>query len=133
MIPYDGKSNITWNDRGELTTDQMAGIPELAGVLTTRALLYDDGAGVVYDWAPLEDVARMWCIPTALTDQDIVDRLNLIAGSGWQDPSEQARTAQATADDAKATADTAAASMNEYMDALLGLNATNETEATDAE
>ena len=39
----------------------------------------------------------------------------------------------AKADEAKATADTAAAGMNEYMDALLGLNATNETEATDAE
>lgn len=41
--------------------------------------------------------------------------------------------ADAKADEAKATADTAAASMNEYMDALLGLNTTNETEATDAE
>ena len=39
----------------------------------------------------------------------------------------------AKADEAKATAGTAAASVNEYMDALLGLNATNETEATDAE
>ena len=42
-------------------------------------------------------------------------------------------TTEATADEAKATVDTAAASMNEYMDALLGLNATDETEATDAE
>ena len=41
--------------------------------------------------------------------------------------------ASAKADEAKATADTAAASVNEYMDALLGLNATDETEATDAE
>ena len=39
----------------------------------------------------------------------------------------------AKADEAKATAGTAAASVNEYMDALLGLNATDETEATDAE
>ena len=39
----------------------------------------------------------------------------------------------AKADEAKATADTAAAGMNEYMDALLGLDATSETEATDAE
>lgn len=42
-------------------------------------------------------------------------------------------TAKATADEAKGAADTAAASMNEYMDALLGLDATDETEATDAE
>ena len=38
-----------------------------------------------------------------------------------------------TANEARATADTAAASVNEYMDALLGLNTTDETEATDAE
>lgn len=49
-------------------------------------------------------------------------------------------TAKATAEEAKqtvseagTTADTAAASMNEYLDALLGLDATDETEATDAE
>ena len=41
--------------------------------------------------------------------------------------------AQQTADEAKTTADTAAASVNEYMDALLGLNTTDETEANDAE
>ena len=39
--------------------------------------------------------------------------------------------ASATAEDAKKAADTAAASVNEYMDALLGLNTTDETEATD--
>lgn len=44
-----------------------------------------------------------------------------------------AQGAQATADEAKATADESAASVNEYMDALLGLDATNGTGATDAE
>lgn len=46
---------------------------------------------------------------------------------------EVAREAKSVADEAKTTADTTEASMNEYMDALLGLNATNETEANDAE
>ena len=41
--------------------------------------------------------------------------------------------AKAIADEAKATVDTSAASVNEYMDALLGLGTTGETEATDAE
>ena len=41
--------------------------------------------------------------------------------------------ASAKADEAKATAGTAAASVDEYMDALLGLGATDETGATDAE
>lgn len=44
-----------------------------------------------------------------------------------------AAEAQQTADEAKTTADTTSASVNEYMDALLGLNTTDETEATDAE
>ena len=44
-----------------------------------------------------------------------------------------AKKAKAAADEAKTTADTSAASMNEYLDALLGLDTTNETEATDAE
>ena len=47
--------------------------------------------------------------------------------------SSKVSAADAKADEAKSTADTAAAGMNEYMDALLGLNATDETEATDAE
>ena len=42
-------------------------------------------------------------------------------------------TANATAEEAKGAADTAAASTNEYLDALLGLDATDEAEATDAE
>ena len=49
------------------------------------------------------------------------------------DPVAIATEARQLATEAKATAGTAAASMNEYMDALLGLNATDETEATDAE
>ncbi len=44
-----------------------------------------------------------------------------------------ATATQAVANEAKAAAGTAAASVNEYMDALLGLGTTDETEATDAE
>lgn len=43
------------------------------------------------------------------------------------------RDAAASGGEAKQAADTAVASVNEYMDALLGLNTTDETEATDAE
>ena len=55
------------------------------------------------------------------------------ATSAAQTATEAAATAQTTADEAKSTAGTAAASVNEYMDALLGLGATSETGATDAE
>ena len=57
----------------------------------------------------------------AMTDKSAADAMSA------------AQEAQTTANEAKATAGTAAASVNEYMDALLGLDATNETEATDAE
>ena len=57
----------------------------------------------------------------AMTDKSAADAMSA------------AQEAQATANEAKATAGTAAASVNEYMDALLGLNTTNETEANDAE
>lgn len=50
--------------------------------------------------------------------------------NGIRTTAEEAKTA---ADEAKSTAGTAAASVNEYMDALLGLGTTDETEATDAE
>ena len=52
---------------------------------------------------------------------------------GMADASTRADEAASVAGEAKQAADTAAASVNEYMDALLGLNATDETEATDAE
>lgn len=51
---------------------------------------------------------------------------------GVADASKKADEAASVAGEAKQAADTAAASVNEYMDALLGLNTTDETEATDA-
>lgn len=52
---------------------------------------------------------------------------------GMAEASTRADEAASVAGEAKQAADTAAASVNEYMDALFGLNATDETEATDAE
>lgn len=46
---------------------------------------------------------------------------------------EEIEMAMETAREAKAIAEQAGTSVNEYMDTLLGLNTTNETEATDAE
>lgn len=73
---------------------------------------------------------------TAATAQAAADKAKgavADATSAAQTAAEAAATAQTTADEAKATAGTAAASMNEYLDALLGLDATDETGATDAE
>lgn len=52
---------------------------------------------------------------------------------GMADASKKADEAASVAGEAKQAADTVAASVDEYMDALLGLNTTDETEATDAE
>lgn len=52
---------------------------------------------------------------------------------GKESMEQDIRDAAASGGEAKQAADTAAASVNEYMDALLGLNTTDETEATDAE
>lgn len=52
---------------------------------------------------------------------------------GMADASKKADKAASVAGEAKQAADTAAASVNEYMDALLGLNTTDETEAANAE
>ena len=52
---------------------------------------------------------------------------------GMADASKKADKAASVAGEAKQAADTAAASVNEYMDALLGLNTTDETEATNVE
>ena len=57
-------------------------------------------------------------------------RLLFDAGILVKGATELAKEAKAIAEQTKTTADTAAASVNEYMDALLGLS---ETEATDAE
>lgn len=52
---------------------------------------------------------------------------------GMAEASTKADKAASVAGEAKQAADTAAASVDEYMDALFGLNTTDETEATDAE
>ena len=179
MILYDMKSGINWVRGGEMSAEQMKGMPEYKALFSTPCVLYDDGVGGVYSFEPLADAAARWCVPqvggtdavfaelkarmdgtykapgvaeveekadaaqtaaqtaseTAATAQAAADEAKgavADATSAAQTASEAAATAQATADEAKATADTAAASMNEYLDALLGLDATDETEATDA-
>ena len=168
MIVYDGVSGIYWFYHGWKTAEEMRADPEFSGIFDGPALLYDNGAGKVYDWEPLADVCARWCVPLGPGVDLALDKVKGIAAGGFSDPSdvateakevadeakatadeakgavsdatsaaqtasEAAATAQTTADEAKELADTAAAGMNEYMDALLGLGTTDETEATDAE
>ena len=93
--------------------------------------LIKDGA-LVYDGAQTaeEQAAEAAAERRATIDAGAAE---YFADGGRERMHAEIDTAQSTADEAKTTADTAAASVNEYMDALLGLDATDETEATDAE
>lgn len=47
---YDGESSICWAHRGLLTREQMADVPQYEQLLSQPSVLFDDGAGKVYDW-----------------------------------------------------------------------------------
>lgn len=47
---YDGESSIYWAHRGLLTREQMADVPQYEQLLSQPSVLFDDGAGKVYDW-----------------------------------------------------------------------------------
>lgn len=130
MILYDGGS-VDWVYDGWKTVDQMQGDPRYARLLSEPCVLYDNGNGRAYRYEPLADLAARWAVPQELTPEEVFAEVSARMAGTYKAPG--AAEAQQTADEAKATADTAAASMNEYMDALLGLGATDETEATDAE
>ena len=129
---YDKKSDINWFYTGEtLTAKQMMDRLEYEGMFRCTALLFTNGAGSAYYWRDLSDLAAEYAVPSSGDPEEVLELINNAANGTYKAPG--VAEAQQTADEAKATADTAAASMNEYMDALLGLDTTNETEATDAE
>ena len=135
MKLYDGASDIGWFYDGPKTRAEMDGDSRYPQ--DGRAVLHDDGAGKVYSWQLLDVLCDAYGVTKtedARADFDAVaTAMEKIPPDRAEQALEMAATAQTTAGEAKATADTAAASVNEYMDALLGLDATSETEATDAE
>ena len=135
MQLYDGTSDIDWFYDGPKTRAKMDGDSRYPQ--DGRAVLHDDGAGKVYSWQLLDvlcDAFDVTKTEDARADFDAVaTAMEEIHPDRAEQALEIAETAKATAEEAKTTTDTAAASMNEYLDALLGLDATNETEATDAE
>ena len=138
MQLYDQVSSITWAYGGEMTPEEMREGDLYNELFEVPCVLYDNGAGKVYRFEPLETVCARWAVPYTGNPTQDFDSLTAAMDGTYKAPGvaeveEKAATAQTTADEAKATAGTAAASMNEYMDALLGLNTTDETGATDAE
>ena len=137
MKLYDGTSDVDFFYYGTLTRAEISENPSLADLVSVPCVLYDDGAGRVYRFDRLDVLADRYGVD--MTDDpeqtfaSVLSAMEEITPDRAEQALEIAETAQQTADEAKATAGTAAASVNEYMDALLGLNATDETEATDAE
>ena len=137
MYLYDGASDVDFFYFGTLTHAEISENPSLADLVSAPCVLYDDGAGRVYRFDRLDVLADRYGVD--MTDDpeqtfaSVLSAMEEITPDRAEQALEIAETAQQTADEAKATAGTTAASVNEYMDALLGLNATDETEATDAE
>ena len=137
MYLYDGTSDVDFFYAGTMTHAEISEDPSLADLVSAPCVLYDDGEGRVYRFDRLDVLADRYGID--MTDDaeqtfaSVLSAMEEIPPDRAEQALEIAETAQQAADEAKATAGTAAASVNEYMDALLGLDATSETEATDAE
>lgn len=137
MHLYDGTSDVDFFYAGTMTHAEISEDPSLADLISTPCVLYDDGEGRVYRFDRLDVLADRYGVE--MTDDADQTFSAVVEAMGEPEPDraeqalEMAESAQQTADEAKATAGKAAASVNEYMDALLGLNTTSGTEATDAE
>lgn len=130
MYLYDGTSDVDFFYAGTMTHAEISEDPSLADLISTPCVLYDDGEGRVYRFERLDVLADRYGVE--MTDD--ADQTFSAVRSAMDEPATgKAEQALQMAESAQQTADTAAASVNEYMDALLGLDATNETEATDAE
>lgn len=107
MIIYDGTSNVDWFYHGEKTAEEMRADPEFSGIFDGPALLYDNGAGKVYDWEPMADVCARWCVPLGPGVDLALDKVKGIAAGGFSDPSDVATEAKEAATEAKAIAEQA--------------------------
>lgn len=130
MQLYDG-SSVDWFYYGWKTEDEMRTDEKFSQLFSEPCVLYDNGAGKVYRFDTLANLAARCAVPSTDSPSVIFDNVMEVLNGTYQAPG--VAEAKEVATEAKATADTAATSVNEYMDALLGLNTTNETEATDAE
>lgn len=71
MILYDHESPINWARRGTMTVEQMAEVPQLSQLLAEPSVLFDNGAGTVYDWRLLSvECARYGVEKTGDADAD---------------------------------------------------------------
>lgn len=130
MRLYDGTSDLDFVYGGLTPASVMRRQAMYRMLFEAPCVLYDTTDGRVVSFEPLSDLAVRMAVPQTTSEATFAACEQAMSGA-YKAPG--VAEAQTTADEAKSTADTAAASVNEYMDALLGLDATDETEATDAE
>lgn len=130
MRLYDGTSDLDFVYGGLTPASVMRQQAMYRMLFEVPCVLYDTTDGRVVSFEPLSDLAVRVAVPQTTSEATFTACEQAMSGT-YKAPG--VAEAQQAADEAKTTADTAAASVNEYMDALLGLGATGETEATDAE
>lgn len=86
MILYDRTSPVTWARRGTMTVEQMAEIPQLSQLLSEPAVLFDNGAGTVYDWRLLSVECARYGVEC--TGDEDADYAALLAAVDQPRPSE---------------------------------------------
>ena len=138
MLLYNG-GPVDWFYDGLKTEDEMRADERYSKLFDAPCVLYDNGYSKAYEFDTLEHVCSKMAVPysDSAAQYSFQCVMAFLDGTynapGVDQVYDIAYDARNTADEAKATAGTAAASVDEYMDALLGLSATDETEATDAE
>ena len=138
MLLYNG-GPVDWFYDGLKTEDEMRADERYSKLFDAPCVLYDNGYSKAYEFDTLEHVCSKMAVPysDSAAQYSFQCVMAFLDGTynapGVGQVYDIAYDTKNTADEAKATAGTAAASVDEYMDALLGLSATDETEATDAE
>ena len=132
---YDKKSGLKFPNGETWDVERIKADPTYSMLFDTDCVIEVVG-GVTRSYTPLESLAEAYGIemgddPNETLEQIEAERKRQVEYN--KNAPTVLEQAAADAKEAKSKADTTAASVNEYMDALLGLNTTDETEATDAE
>ena len=117
MQLYDGRSAVNWFYDGEKKADEMKDEPRYSRLFSCPCVLYDNGAGKVYDFEPLQDVcSRLAIAYTADVDGTYANVCAKLDGTykadGVEEVEQIATAAQDAAKKAQAQAEQAAAGSN---------------------
>ena len=123
MLLYDQGASVDWFYTGTQTYDEMKTDPFRKALTEVPCVLYDNGAGKVYSFEPLEPVCARWAVPyTGNPEWDFSNLTSAVAGTykapGVAEVEEKADAAQTAAQTASETAATAQAAADEAKGAV---------------